>query len=125
MAWNLLLVGMGGAIGACARYWIGIMAVRAMGDVFPLGTLIVNLIGCLLIGVFMARLPAGEPQHGVKLFFVVGLLGGMTTFSAFGYETLVLFQKDKHLVALLTIASNVVLGLACVSMGWRVGRAIG
>ena len=105
------MVGIGGGLGALARYGLsGLVQGRAAG--FPWGTLAVNAIGCFLIGLLFERL-----SDGTKPFVVVGVLGGFTTFSAFGHETVVLLQGGQATLALLNAAGNVVLGIGAVLFG--------
>ena len=109
-----LLVGVGGAFGSMARYGIG-LALPSSG--FPYATLAVNVIGCFCIGLAMpaaARVEALSPE--LRLLVVVGFLGGFTTFSAFGNETMALLRSGGGL-ALLNVAANVGLGLAAVALG--------
>ena len=109
-----LLVGLGGALGSMARYGVG-LALPSTG--FPYATLAVNVIGCFCIGMAMpaaARLEALSPE--LRLLVVVGFLGGFTTFSAFGNETVALLRSGGG-VALLNVAAHVGLGLAAVVLG--------
>jgi fluoride exporter len=118
------LVALGGAMGALARYGIS-SALHARFVTFPLGTLAVNTLGCLLIGMLMyfaIDRPAISPH--LRLFLMVGFLGAMTTFSSFGYETLGLLRQGHSLLAFLNIAGNLVLSLAAVWAGWAVTRII-
>ena len=113
-----LLVGLGGALGSMARYGIG-LALPSVG--FPYATLIVNVIGCFCIGLVLptvARAEALPPE--LRLLVVVGFLGGFTTFSAFGSET-VGFLRSGGGPAKVNIAANVVLGLAAVALGRTIG----
>ena len=93
------LVGSGGFIGALARYGLsGLMQRQVPLTTFPYGTLVVNLLGCLLIGV-IAGLVESRQLFGpeFRTFALIGLLGGFTTFSAFGYETFVMLKDDKYI----------------------------
>ncbi len=109
-----LLVGLGGAIGSMARYGMG-LALPSAG--FPYATLAVNVIGCFCIGLAMpsvARVETLPPE--LRLLVVVGFLGGFTTFSAFGNETVSLLRSGGGL-ALVNVAANILLGLAAVVLG--------
>lgn len=109
-----LLVGLGGALGSMARYGVG-LALPSSG--FPYATLAVNVIGCFGIGLALPMLErAAALSPDLRLLIVVGFLGGFTTFSAFGNDTLALVRSGTSL-ALLNIAANVVLGLAAVVAG--------
>lgn len=116
---KVLLVGMGGFCGAVARYLLSGFVQQASGSVaFPFGTLTVNVVGCLCIGVLSEL----AESHGVlsvesRALIVVGVLGGFTTFSAFGNESLNLMRDGETLFALANVAGNVVLGLAAVWFG--------
>jgi len=114
---NVLVVGLGGFVGAVLRYavsgWIN-AHVRA----FPLGTLVVNALGCLLIGVLMGAVDAGrELPDAWRFFLVLGLLGAFTTFSTFGYEAVELIRAERLGAAVLSIAANVVVGIVAVVVG--------
>jgi CrcB protein len=111
---SVLLVALGGAAGSVLRYSVGLTFAHAR---FPYATLIVNAIGCLLIGLALPawnRAPVlSEP---LRLLLVVGFLGGFTTFSAFGHETAVLLQNSPSRAA-LNIVANVSIGLSAVLAG--------
>ena len=120
---NFLLVMIGGAIGAGLRHGVGLAAPR-LGEEFPWGTFIVNLTGGLfaglLLGFLLSRGAEGEPW---RLFLGVGLLGGFTTFSAFGVETIYLFRRGEQAVALGYVASSVAGGILGVWLGMSLVRA--
>jgi CrcB protein len=124
---ELLLVGLGGALGSVARYATGAWAQRLVpaGPLsgLPLGTLAVNLIGSLLIG-FVAGLVEHRhaPGAGLRLFLVVGLLGGYTTFSAFSLESLVLLRSGQGGLALLNAGIQVGGGLLAAFGGYLLAR---
>lgn len=127
----LAAVALGGALGSMARWalagWVQgrAAAVRGAAQLFPLGTLAVNLTGCLLIGVlatlFEERL-AGDPA--LRTFVLAGLLGGFTTFSSFGLETFHLLREGNLALAFANAAGSVLFGLAAVWLGAALGRAI-
>jgi CrcB protein len=120
-----LIVGVGGFIGSVLRYWLSGLAHRWMGDAFPVGTLLVNVMGCLVIGSFWSLMEFGDwfkPE--TRLFVVTGILGGFTTFSAFGYETFALMNDRQYLAALANITANVVVGIGAVILGWMAGKAL-
>ena len=117
---NAALVGAGGFIGAMARFGVNSLAHRSAALAgFPYGTLIVNMIGCLLIGVAVGMI---ETREGIgpdfRLFVVVGLLGGFTTWSAFGFETFSLIRDADYLKAAVNVLLQVLLGLALVWAGY-------
>lgn len=118
MLLNLLAVAVGGAIGACTRYLVSGWAAGRFSAEFPMGTLIVNIVGCFIIGVFMTlateRLML-SPYW--RLVLAVGFLGGLTTFSSFGYETLRLVEEADLLQAFWNIALNLGVGLGATWLG--------
>jgi len=114
------LVGGGGFLGSLARYGLGGWIHRAHGaGTFPYGTLVVNLLGCLAIGV-LAGLMEGRQMFTpeFRLFALVGILGGFTTFSTFGYESVVLFREAAYLKVATNVSLQVVGGLFLVWMGY-------
>jgi CrcB protein len=117
---NLLLVAIGGAVGAVARYGVGLGAARWFGLAFPLGTLAVNILGGLAMGVLAARV--GPEQESLRLTLDVGVLGGFTTFSAFSLETVKLMEHQPGL-AMLYVVASVILSVGACWLGLSVGRA--
>ena len=120
---TLLWVALGGAVGATLRYSV----VRAFGPAltFPFGTLLVNVLGSLVIGLLATSVfldPKIAPN--ARLFFQTGLLGAFTTFSAFSLETLQLWQSGHVRSAALNIVLNVVLCLLAAMLGMVLGSAI-
>jgi len=123
---NALLVGSGGFMGSVARYLVTGWATQVShASRFPLGTLVVNVTGCLLIGLL-----AGVAEHAhllsapARLFLLTGILGGFTTYSAFAYETYFLGREHLLGAALANVALQLVLGLGAVLVGSRVALAI-
>jgi CrcB protein len=116
---QLFWVGIGGFLGAISRHGVG----RAAGTwgqaaAIPLGTTLVNLAGCLAIGVVMALAESrGGPSEGTRAFVVIGFLGGFTTFSAFGHETIDALQRGHPAMAAVNVGLQVLGGLACVVAG--------
>jgi fluoride exporter len=115
---QILLVALGGALGSVARYGVGVAAARWFGAGFPWGTLAVNVIGGVAIGVLAARVPDNE---NARLLLGVGLLGGFTTFSAFSLETVRLMEHQPGLAALYAAASFV-LSVGGCWVGLTLGR---
>lgn len=123
---NALVVGLGGFVGAVARYGLSAWVQRQTTGGFPLGTLSVNLLGCLLIGcVVHLGVDRTSLSPQAKLFLMAGILGGFTTFSAFGYETLEQLRAGAIGPAMLNAAANVVLGVGAVWAGRALMRAVG
>ena len=125
MALHLIVTAAGGAVGSVLRYQIsGLVQAHAHGG-FPLGTLFVNLVGCLMIGLLSAAWPATEGgEEMVRLGVVVGGLGGFTTFSTFSAETLALFQAGRVDLAALYVGLSTGLGLVSAWAGYRAGWAL-
>ena len=123
---NFVLVGLGGALGAMARYGISVLLPSFdPSRHFPLATLTANAVGSVLIGLVVASLFTGAKLGDEwRLLVVVGLLGGFTTFSAFSLETLMLFQAGRPAVAALYAALSVAVIPALCMCGWWLGRVV-
>ncbi|GAB1471388.1 fluoride efflux transporter CrcB [Chloroflexota bacterium] len=123
---NILLVGAGGFLGAVLRYLLGGYVQQSAHRLdFPFGTLAVNIIGCFVIGL-LAQF--GE-KYGMfsdesRAFLVIGVLGGFTTFSSFGNDTVNLIRQDFVMNAIANVGANVILGLLAVWLGRTVGHLI-
>lgn len=121
---QLLAVGLGGFVGAVARYSITELLTRKYPGVFPLGTFVVNAIGCLLIGILMAIVMHKQLHSSIRvhehasLFLISGFLGSLTTFSTFGHDTVSLLRNAELNHAFLNIAGNLIVGLVAVWLGW-------
>lgn len=117
---SIIYVACGGAIGASLRYLIVSGVAKWTSLLFPLGTLCVNVVGSLIIGVVMAQLSKITIAHYQQFytFWVVGILGGFTTFSAFSYDVVMLLQRQQLGYALLYIGGSVLLSLAAVLVGY-------
>lgn len=123
---NLLAVALGGAVGSSGRYLLGIASLHRFGPYFPWGTLAINLTGSLLIGL-VGELALGRTfgmTSGVRLFLMVGVLGGFTTFSAFSLDAVGLIVNRPPLVALGYIGVSVVASLALCYLGILAGRVL-
>ena len=121
---NLLLVMAGGALGAGARHLFGRWALAAFGPNYPYGTLGVNLIGGLLMGLLvgvLARSTAGEP---VRLLLGVGVLGGFTTFSAFSLDVVTMIERGALITAALYVAASVVGSIVALFAGLSLVRSV-
>ncbi|MDW7649375.1 MAG: fluoride efflux transporter CrcB [Nitrospiraceae bacterium] len=124
---KLLLIGAGGFLGSILRYLMsGFAQSLSQSTVFPYGTLAVNMLGCLCIG-FLSRLCTSSAliSADTQAFLVVGILGGFTTFSAFGNETMNLIREGEAALALLNVGAQVLLGLGAVWLGYTLAAAIG
>ncbi len=116
---NLLIIGVGGFLGALLRYSVsGVVQSWSKSLHFPYGTLVVNLLGCLLIGVLSQVAEVrGVISPEARSFIFIGLLGAFTTFSTFGNDTVSLFQEGKDLLSFINIGLHLVLGLSAVWLG--------
>ncbi|WP_101926044.1 MULTISPECIES: fluoride efflux transporter CrcB [Luteimonas] len=121
---RLLLIGLGGFVGSICRYqlslWLTSLAAPDAGARFPFGILGVNLLGCLVAGLLTGAIA----RHGwfspdVRVMLMVGVLGGFTTFSAFGMDTLALLRRGDIAMAALYVGLTVVVGLVLAWFGWR------
>jgi CrcB protein len=122
---NLLLVMLGGAVGAGFRYHIGRVALQQLGAVFPWGTWLVNLLGGLLMGVLAgAAVRNGTDYDPLLLFLGVGVLGGFTTFSAFSFETALMIERGDLLVAGAYAMSSVAGSIVMLFIGLWAARAL-
>ncbi|HEU0100206.1 MAG TPA: fluoride efflux transporter CrcB [Allosphingosinicella sp.] len=121
---NLLLVMIGGAAGAGLRWEFGRLALARFGPGFPWGTLGVNLIGGLLIGVLAgAMIGPGSADRPLWLLLAVGLLGGFTTFSAFSLDLFAMLERGRAGAAALYAAASVLGSLLLLGLGWLAARA--
>ena len=112
-----LLVFLGGGLGSLARYGVNLATVAAFGPHFPWGTLTVNVVGSAIMGAFAGWLMTREPGAGsdaVRLFFMTGILGGFTTFSAFSLDVVVLWQRGAGATAVGYVAAS--LGLSILAL---------
>lgn len=121
---QLLLVAMGGAAGAAARYGVGVLAGRWLGQAWPWATLGVNLLGGLLMGLLVGwlALRGGADQERLRLLLGVGVLGGFTTFSAFSLEVALMLERRAWASAGLYVSASVVLSVAALFAGLMLAR---
>ena len=123
---EIFWIGVGGAMGAILRYGVsGYVQNQIRIGGFPLGTLVVNVVGCFLLG-FLSRVVTGSgrlPSEGT-LFLLVGMLGAFTTFSTFSKEAVDLFTNGQVGAALVHVAVHVVLGLTAVGGGYELERVL-
>lgn len=121
---EILLVIAGGSLGALSRFGISLLAAKLLGTRFPWGTLIVNLAGCFLIGFSLGLADHSDLMNPtVRLFFVTGYLGALTTFSTYSLETINSMLAGAGLISLANFFSNNLAGIALVFLGMWIGRA--
>jgi fluoride exporter len=122
---RFIYICLGGAIGTGLRYLTGVLAIRWLGGDFPYGTLIVNVVGSFLIGLIQ-QVGVTSPliPEATRLFLTVGIMGGLTTYSSFSYETLRLAQLGAWGHAWVNVLVTTALCLGVCFLGIAVGRAI-
>lgn len=128
---SYLWVGIGGALGSILRFWLaGMIGNTRIGEVFPLGTLVINISGSFVIGLIAALvMPEGRFEPGLRALVtqlvMVGVCGGFTTFSSFSLQTFNLAREGQWLYAGLNIGLSVVLCLVGVWLGYALGQILG
>jgi fluoride exporter len=121
---TVLLIALGAALGAPARYLTD-RAVQARHDsVFPWGTLTVNVVGSFVLGLVTAAAAGGAVGSGVTAAVGTGFCGALTTYSTFGYETLRLTEDRAGFEAALNVVASLAAGLAAAALGWVAGAAL-
>ncbi|MCI1958251.1 MAG: fluoride efflux transporter CrcB [Clostridia bacterium] len=114
---HILIVGLGGFFGAALRYIISTIAAQYFGD-FPVGTLIVNILGGFIIGFIMeASISAWPISANTRIFLTTGVMGGLTTFSTFSYETISFFSDAEYLMGGLNAGLNLFSALFACWLG--------
>ncbi|WP_394155389.1 fluoride efflux transporter CrcB [Loktanella salsilacus] len=123
MILTALTVALGGAIGATLRWLTGLLTLRIMGQGFPWGTLTVNVLGSLLMGVVVVAL---AEKGGLRAapFLMTGVLGGFTTFSAFSLDAVALMERGQFNLAVAYIGGSVIIGLAALVFGMTLTRMV-
>src|SRR5687768_770725 len=121
----ILLVGIGGAIGSIARYGSGLLVGRLWQSTFPLATMLVNISGSLVMGLFIGWLARTTPawQADARLFFAVGVLGGFTTLSSFSLDTVVLIDRGEIGQATIYVLGSIVVSVLALFVGLLIMRA--
>jgi CrcB protein len=121
---GVLWVGLGGFVGAIARYLLATWIAGRAGTAFPLGTLVINLSGSLVLGLLVGVLENHVTPPTLRLALATGFLGAYTTFSTFTYETIRLVEEGSFLLAALNAGGSLALGLGAVFGGLGLGRAL-
>jgi CrcB protein len=119
-----LLVAIGGALGSMARYGTGVLVGKAWSASFPLGTMLINIVGSLTMGLFIGYLVRTTPawQADARLFVAVGVLGGFTTFSSFSLDAVSMLERGELGLALFYVLGSVIIGIAALFAGLVVMR---
>lgn len=119
---KIIFVGIGGFIGASLRYLVSTESTKWFGNQFPYGTLIVNIIGGLLIGfIFELYTSTDLITPTMKLFLTTGIMGGLTTFSTFSYETITLISEGNYITGIINTCLNLFLSFGGVVLGKFIG----
>ncbi len=121
---KILFVALGGAIGSSFRYAISVLTVKTLGKLVLWATFSVNIIGSLFIGVLWAYFENNTSSDNLKLFLVVGILGGFTTFSSFTIDTISLFKTDGIRNALLYLFASNIFGILAAVLGYYLSKQI-
>lgn len=119
---TVLYVGLGGAIGAVCRYLSVIYISRLAGPLFPYGTLAVNALGSFLIGICAGLIIKEHLSQDMRMFLVVGILGGFTTFSSFSFEVVSLIERGQAFSAFGYVAASLILGIGFAFLGLTLTR---
>lgn len=122
---RFLLISLGAALGANARYWVSNWAAQRWGAAFPYGTILINLTGSLLIGLFLTLAAERfliDPR--LRLLLTVGFLGAYTTFSTYSFESYNLFARGQWLLAALNAFGSTIAGILAVGLGVFLGKSL-
>lgn len=121
---EIMLVAGGGAIGAACRFLLSGVVIQLVPVArFPVATCVVNLLGCFLVGVFLGMSERSVTvSQEARLFLTTGFLGGFTTFSTFGVESLQLIQKQDWVIVAGYLSISIVIGIFLVWSGWVIGQ---
>jgi fluoride exporter len=120
----ILALSAGGVLGVNARYWLGYWFSRWLTHQFPWATFVINVTGSFAIGFLTVALARWLPHPNVRLFMVVGFLGGYTTFSTFAFDSLILWERGEVALSLANMAGSVAAGLVAVSLGLGLARVL-
>ncbi len=122
---SVLIVALGGAAGAASRHMVGMWAMRLMGTGFPWGTLAVNVIGSLAMGIFIELLALRfQGSNELRLLVATGFLGGFTTFSAFSLDVVTLWERGEGGIAAVYVLSSVIASVGALFLGLALVRSV-
>lgn len=122
---KILLLGVGGFVGSNLRYWISTWSVQLFGATMPYGTFIVNAVGSFILGfltIYGTEVIQLDPR--MRLLIGTGMMGALTTFSTFSFETFMLIRQSKYFLALINIGANVLVALLAVYIGFIIAKAM-
>lgn len=119
---NIILVGIGGFIGAVSRYGVGQLVAKYVSSAFPCSTFVVNIVGCLLIGLLSGLFKGQLISEEVKLLMVTGFCGAFTTFSTFSNEGLLMLRGGDYGMYVLYVVLSVLLGIAATALGYIIAK---
>jgi fluoride exporter len=127
MVLAIVLVFLGGAAGSIWRYWWSGLVAQRFGETFPFGTLVVNVVGSILVGVcsgLLIHISNSSIAIALQQLLVIGVCGGLTTFSSFSLQTFSLIADGRWLSALANIVFSTGLSFGCVALGWQITQGI-
>lgn len=125
MLWQKILwLAAAGAVGTLARYGLGGLVQRWLGEGFPWGTMVINVLGCFAFGVVWSMWDRGAISDEMHIIILIGFMGAFTTFSTYMFETSRMVQDREFLVMALNLLGQNVVGFACLFLGIALGRAI-
>ena len=127
MVLAIVLVFLGGAAGSMWRYWWSGLVAQRFGETFPFGTLVVNVVGSILVGVcsgLLIHISNSSIAIALQQLLVIGVCGGLTTFSSFSLQTCSLIADGRWLSALANIVFSTGLSFGCVALGWQIAQGI-
>ena len=127
MVLAMVLVFLGGAAGSMWRFWWSGLVAQRFGETFPFGTLVVNTVGSILAGLFagfLMHVSSCSLASGLQQLLVIGICGGLTTFSSFGLQTFNLIANRRWLLALSNIVFSTGLSFGSVALGWQITQVI-
>jgi CrcB protein len=120
---NYLIVFLGAGIGGAGRHGVNVLSARLFGTGFPAGTLVINVLGCLVMGLIAGAFAfRGHLPQELRLFLTTGILGGFTTFSAFSLDAALLWERGEVGLAALYVGASVILSLVAVAAGLALSR---
>jgi fluoride exporter len=127
MVLAIVLVFLGGAAGSIWRYWWSGLVAQRFGETFPFGTLVVNVVGSILVGVcsgLLIHISNSSIAIALQQLLVIGVCGGLTTFSSFSLQTFSLIADGRWLSALANMVFSTGLSFGCVALGWQITQGI-